>query len=124
MRHRKSEEIIAHIERRVDEEAQDLVAEVLRLLTAGRAIRASEILREALLDRAVDEDEAAAFLGLARRTLQDQRQTGTGPEFFKVTGKAVRYTRRSLRLFRALASRRCTSNVPLGPHLTPNADVT
>jgi hypothetical protein len=124
MRHRKSEEIIAHIERRVDEEAHEIVVEVLRLLETGRTIRAREVLREALLDRGVDEDEAAAFLGLARRTLQDQRQTGTGPEFFKVTSKAVRYTRRSLRLFRALASRRCTANVPLGPHLAPNADST
>jgi enoyl-CoA hydratase/carnithine racemase len=122
MRHRKTEEVIAHVESRVDEEAQEIVAEVLRLLATGRPIRAREVLREALLDRAVSEDEAAAYLGLAQRTLQDQRQTGTGPEFFKVTGKAVRYTRRSLRLFRALASRRCTANVPLGPHLKKNTD--
>ena len=40
--------------------------------------------------------EAAEFLCLSPKTLKNWRSKGTGPQFIKLTPKAVRYSRASL----------------------------
>ena len=44
---------------------------------------------------ALTENQAADFLGLSVRTLQNWRATRTGPSFTKIS-RSVRYTRRAL----------------------------
>jgi hypothetical protein len=51
------------------------------------------------LDRPLDEKAAAEFCSLSHRTLQQLRQRGDGPAFFKLTSGpcgTVRYSRRAL----------------------------
>ena len=43
----------------------------------------------------LNEQDAAAYLGLSVRTLQAWRQRGGGPRFYKL-GRAVRYARSNL----------------------------
>jgi predicted DNA-binding transcriptional regulator AlpA len=50
------------------------------------------------LDVALNEHQAATFLGLSTRTLQAWRVRGGGPRFMKI-GRAVRYQRRELLAF-------------------------
>ena len=47
-------------------------------------------------DRLLREEEAAKYLDLAPRTLQDWRLTGAGPAFVKVSHPCVRYRRADL----------------------------
>ncbi len=47
------------------------------------------------LDAALNENQAAEFLGLSVRTLQAWRVRGGGPLYVKI-GRAVRYQRRQL----------------------------
>jgi predicted DNA-binding transcriptional regulator AlpA len=47
------------------------------------------------LDAAVNENQAAEFLGVSVRTLQAWRVRGGGPRYCKI-GRAVRYQRREL----------------------------
>ena len=42
----------------------------------------------------IDESEAAEFLGLARGTLANYRQAGTGPQFIRISARCIKYTRR------------------------------
>lgn len=42
------------------------------------------------------ERKAASILGLSRRTLQHYRLTGTGPRFFQLTKRTIRYSRDEL----------------------------
>ena len=46
-------------------------------------------------DAALNENQAAEFLGLSVRTLQAWRVRGGGPSYVKI-GRAVRYRRRAL----------------------------
>jgi hypothetical protein len=46
-------------------------------------------------DSALNENQAAEFLGVSVRTLQAWRVRGGGPEYCKI-GRAVRYQRRGL----------------------------
>ena len=46
-------------------------------------------------DAAVNENQAAEFLGVSVRTLQAWRVRGGGPRYCKI-GRAVRYQRRAL----------------------------
>lgn len=48
------------------------------------------------LDRMINEEEAAAFLGYTIRALQNWRVRGGGPKFIKVSGRSIRYRRRDL----------------------------
>jgi hypothetical protein len=50
------------------------------------------------LDAALNENQAAEFLGLSVRTLQAWRVRGFGPRFCKI-GRSVRYSRRELVTF-------------------------
>jgi hypothetical protein len=50
------------------------------------------------LDAALNENQAAEFLGVSVRTLQAWRVRGGGPPYVKI-GRAVRYQRRALVLF-------------------------
>jgi hypothetical protein len=55
------------------------------------------------LDAAVDENQAAKFLGFSPRTLQAWRYRGGGPRFVKAIGaRAVRYRWRDLLEFQKL----------------------
>jgi predicted DNA-binding transcriptional regulator AlpA len=49
-------------------------------------------------DAALNEFQAAEFLGLSVRTLQAWRVSGDGPSYVKM-GRAVRYQRRALVTF-------------------------
>ena len=48
------------------------------------------------LDALMDETQAAAFLGLTRRALQNFRLNGKGPQFVKLGERCVRYRKRDL----------------------------
>lgn len=48
------------------------------------------------LDRLIDENEAAQFLGYTVRALQNWRVRGGGPAFIKVSSRSIRYCRRDL----------------------------
>jgi len=48
------------------------------------------------LDRHMNEQEAAGFLGYTIRALQNWRLRGGGPEFIKVSARSIRYRRREL----------------------------
>jgi predicted DNA-binding transcriptional regulator AlpA len=48
------------------------------------------------LDRLINEQEAAEFLGYTIRALQNWRVRGGGPRFVKVSGRSIRYRRRHL----------------------------
>lgn len=48
------------------------------------------------LDRLINEQEAAAFLGFTIRALQNWRVRGGGPEYLKLGSRSVRYQRRTL----------------------------
>jgi predicted DNA-binding transcriptional regulator AlpA len=50
------------------------------------------------IDAALNENQAAEFLGLSVRTLQAWRVRGGGPRYMKI-GRAVRYQRRALVAF-------------------------
>jgi hypothetical protein len=117
-------EIETAVVHKIEREVETVIADIESLLSTGQRDRAKRRLFEALFDQGVTEDEASVFLGVAVRTLQEHRQLGTGPEYFKVGTKSVRYTREALRRYRAHATRRCTANVPGGPHLTENAERT
>jgi hypothetical protein len=48
------------------------------------------------LDRLVNENEAATFIGYTIRALQGWRVKGGGPKFVKVSARSIRYRRRDL----------------------------
>ena len=48
------------------------------------------------LDRLLNEVEAADFLGLKDRTLQEWRIKGCGPRFVRLSARAIKYRRRDL----------------------------
>lgn len=50
------------------------------------------------LDSALNENQAAEFLGVSVRTLQAWRVRGGGPRYIKI-GRTVRYQRRELLTF-------------------------
>ena len=50
------------------------------------------------LDAALNENQAAEFLGVSVRTLQAWRVRGGGPQYCKI-GRSVRYQRRALVAF-------------------------
>jgi hypothetical protein len=65
------------------------------------------------MSRVFDEAGAARFLGgdkpLSVRTMQRWRQTGEGPEFFKMGGKLIRYSEDKLVAYRDGRRRTSTS---------------
>lgn len=48
------------------------------------------------LDRLINENEAAFFVGYTIRALQGWRVKGGGPMFVRVSGRSIRYRRRDL----------------------------
>jgi predicted DNA-binding transcriptional regulator AlpA len=48
------------------------------------------------LDRLINENEAATFIGYSIRALQGWRVKGGGPKFVKVSQRSIRYRRRDL----------------------------
>ena len=48
------------------------------------------------LDRLINENEAAGFVGYTIRALQGWRVKGGGPKFIKVSARSIRYRRRDL----------------------------
>jgi hypothetical protein len=62
------------------------------------------------LDAALNENQAAEFLGVSVRTLQAWRVRGGGPPYVKI-GRAVRYQRRALLLFQEQHTVTSTSEV-------------
>ena len=57
--------------------------------------------------------EAAAYLGLAKSTLEKRRLTGEGPPFVRLGGRAIGYEREELDAW--LASRRVASTSEAAP---------
>jgi helix-turn-helix protein len=75
----------------------------LGYLEAGARDKAKAALQELIEDESVDEAEAALMLGVSRRTMQNWRQEGTGPRYFKISDRergGVRYARLDIREFR------------------------
>jgi hypothetical protein len=62
------------------------------------------------LDAALNENQAADFLGVSVRTLQAWRVRGGGPQYVKF-GRAVRYQRRHLLEFQKTHTRASTCEV-------------
>ncbi len=48
------------------------------------------------LDRLINENEAAGFIGYTIRALQGWRVKGGGPKFIKVSARSIQYRRRDL----------------------------
>ena len=48
------------------------------------------------LDRLITEQEAAAFLGVSVRFMQNRRVRGGGPPYVRISGRCIRYRRRDL----------------------------
>jgi predicted DNA-binding transcriptional regulator AlpA len=48
------------------------------------------------LDRLINENDAAAYLGYSVRALQNWRVRGGGPRFAKISSRSIRYRRRDL----------------------------
>ncbi len=61
------------------------------------------------LDALISEREAAAFLGLTARFLQNRRTRGGGPPFVGISRRCVRYRRRELIAWSNALSRAHTS---------------
>ncbi len=59
--------------------------------------------------RALSTDEAATYLGISPRTLEDWRYRGGGPVFHKVGRRLVRYLTASLEAYLASGARTNTS---------------
>lgn len=51
------------------------------------------------MDRLINERQAADYLCYSVRALQNWRVRGGGPQFVKVSGRSVRYTRRDLQMW-------------------------
>ena len=47
----------------------------------------------------IDEQAAADFLDLTRRTVQQMRQSGDGPAYIRLSSRCIRYTRRLLKKY-------------------------
>ena len=45
----------------------------------------------------IDEQTAADFLDITRRTVQSLRQSGRGPHFIRISSRCVKYRRRDLK---------------------------
>jgi hypothetical protein len=61
------------------------------------------------LEEGLTEQEAAAFLGLSVRFLQNRRTRGGGPKFVGISRRCVRYRRRDLIAWSDALSRAHTS---------------
>lgn len=88
---------------RVRHELEARIEEALNWLGVGAKDRAKAVLLELVEDESVDEAEAALMLGVSRRTMQNWRQEGTGPRFFKISDGergGVRYSRLEVRDYR------------------------
>jgi hypothetical protein len=66
------------------------------------------------LDKLVDENVAAPFLGLKPKTMANLRHKGGGPDYYKINDRA-RYSLRVLAEYREARRRRSTSDPGGGP---------
>ena len=71
------------------------------------------------LDRLINEQEAATFLGYSVRALQNWRLRGGGPVFVKVSARSVRYRMSDLTAWVEVRLRVSTSDP--GPNHQPGA---
>ena len=58
----------------------------------------------------IDEQAAAAFLDLTRRTVQEMRQRGDGPQYVVISSRCLRYRRIGLRAYADARVRSSTSD--------------
>ena len=65
----------------------------------------------------IDEKEAACFVGLVHRTLQQFRQKGGGPLFVRISSRCVKYRRIDLRAW--TEDRLRTSTADMGADYAP-----
>lgn len=66
--------------------------------------------KEVVAPLVVTENQAAAMVGLAPRTLQGKRLDGTGPAFVQLTKRRIGYSVQSLREWVASRSVRSTAD--------------
>jgi hypothetical protein len=66
------------------------------------------------LDRLINENDAAGFLGYSMRALQNWRVRGGGPAYVKVSSRSIRYRRRDL-INWAESRLRSNTSQPAGP---------
>jgi len=48
------------------------------------------------IDRLMNEVEAAEYISVTRRALQQWRLTGTGPDYIRISARCIRYRRREI----------------------------
>jgi Helix-turn-helix domain len=65
-------------------------------------------LRNEALNETLNEGQAARLMGLKSHTLRKWRQLGIGPDFIRLSGRCIRYTRKDILTF--LESRRVKLN--------------
>lgn len=58
----------------------------------------------------IDEEAAADFMDVVRRTMQGWRQRGDGPRFVRISGRCIKYRRIDLRGFSEAQLRTSTSD--------------
>lgn len=63
-----------------------------------------------MLEQLLTTEQAAAFLGTTKRTLEAWRYVGAGPVFVKLRGRMVRYRPSDLETFVTNAARTNTSD--------------
>jgi excisionase family DNA binding protein len=71
-----------------------------------------------VVDRLLDQREAARILGVSVRTLERHRISGTGPQFCRI-GRLVRYRERDLDDWVSRSLRTSTSEIPESLTETP-----
>ena len=49
-----------------------------------------------LLEQLIKEDDAASFVGVTRRALQQWRFNGSGPPYVRISKRCIRYRRKDL----------------------------
>ena len=47
-------------------------------------------------DALLNEEQAAAFIGVTRRAMQGWRLSGRGPQYIKISSRCIRYRKREL----------------------------
>lgn len=60
-------------------------------------------------DSLIDEKDAAAFIGVSVRQMQNLRYRGGGPRFIKLSRRCIRYRRRDLQVWAQQFLRSSTS---------------
>ena len=90
-------------------------------LSSGATHSHSDSAKPRLLDTLLNENRAAAFLGVSARALQKWRVLGSGPQFVRISARCIRYRPSDLALWAEDRLRQSTSDYERNAR--PNAHV-